>query len=130
MRRSFQLTAVQDYNDLFQFNFSREATRITSDQPRPPLSTEEAIRHILMRLTVTKVEPPGPDDNQRLPVVHFRGSTRSVDASWDPNANAKIRGTVRLTPEGEVHWTTVSIFYGYVAAIASRLLRFPGQVCS
>ena len=67
---------------------------------------------------------------ERLPVVHFRGSSRSLHASWDPNANSKIRGellimtvtltfradsvrgTVRQTPEGEIRWTTFSIFHG------------------
>jgi len=67
----------------------------------------------MMRLHVTKVEAPGKFDNQALPVVHFGGASRSVDVGWDPNANSKIRGTVRLTPDGEVRWTTVSIFYGY-----------------
>ena len=28
----------------------------------------------------------------RLPVVHFQGTSRSLHASWDPNANSKIRG--------------------------------------
>ncbi|SMR61509.1 unnamed protein product [Zymoseptoria tritici ST99CH_3D1] len=48
----------------------------------------------------------------RLPVVHFRGTSRSLHASWDPNANSRIRGTVRQTPEGEIRWTTFSIFHG------------------
>lgn len=45
-------------------------------------------------------------EGQRLPVVHFRGTSRSLHASWDPNANSKIRGTVRQTPEGEIRWTS------------------------
>ena len=49
---------------------------------------------------------------ERLPVVHFRGTSRSLHASWDPNANSRIRGTVRQTPEGEIRWTTFSIFHG------------------
>jgi hypothetical protein len=28
----------------------------------------------------------------RLPIVHFAGTSRSLHASWDPNANSKIRG--------------------------------------
>lgn len=31
-------------------------------------------------------------EGERLPVVHFRGSSRSLHASWDPNANSRIRG--------------------------------------
>lgn len=68
----------------------------------------------MMRLKVTKVEAPDPPNKSSLPIVHFDGRSRSMDASWDPNANSKIRGTVRLTPDGEVRWTTVSIFSGYV----------------
>lgn len=49
---------------------------------------------------------------ERLPVVHFRGTSRSLHASWDPNANSRIRGTVRQTPEGAIRWTTFSIFHG------------------
>ncbi|CZT24157.1 uncharacterized protein RCC_09874 [Ramularia collo-cygni] len=49
---------------------------------------------------------------ERLPIVHFRGTSRSLHASWDPNANSRIRGTVRQTPEGEIRWTTFSIFHG------------------
>lgn len=49
---------------------------------------------------------------ERLPVVHFKGTSRSLHASWDPNANSKIRGIVRQTPEGEIRWTTFSIFHG------------------
>ena len=108
-----------DYNDLFHFNFSAEQAYTPADQPRDPITTEEAIRHIMMRLHVTKVEAPGLSDNSSLPVVHFNGRSRSVDASWDPNANSKIRGSVRLTPEGEVRWTTVSIFSGCVFSMAT-----------
>jgi hypothetical protein len=35
-----------------------------------------------------------------------------VDAPWDPNANSRIKGSVRLTPDGEVRWQTISVFYG------------------
>ena len=67
-----------------------------------------AIRLIKIKLQVTKIEPPGSGDEgeeddddgmdwsnfhgERLPVVHFRGNSRSLHASWDPNANSKIRG--------------------------------------
>lgn len=67
-----------------------------------------------MRLEVTKVELPAPCENQSLPVVHFRGRCRSLDATWDPNANSKIRGSVQLTPEGEVRWKTISVSDGCV----------------
>ena len=89
-----------------------EARKIPSDEPRPPLVTEEAIRHILMDLRITDVTEPGPLDNPDMPVVHFKGNSKSVDAQWDPNANSGIRGSVRLTPEGEVRWQTISVFQG------------------
>ncbi|TKA65617.1 hypothetical protein B0A55_07288 [Friedmanniomyces simplex] len=116
-----------DYNDLYAFNFS---TRVETDEQREPIDTEEGIIDLeeSIKLQVTKIEPPGSGDEgeededdgmdwsnfrgERLPVVHFRGNSRSLHASWDPNANSKIRGTVRQTPEGEIRWTTFSIFHG------------------
>ncbi|KAF2735851.1 hypothetical protein EJ04DRAFT_464060 [Polyplosphaeria fusca] len=105
-----RIVCFLDYNDLYGFNFATPA--VPSDQPREPINTEEAIRHITMRLKVDRVEPAGQFDNQSLPIVHFSGVSRSIDMAWDPNANSRIRGTVRLTQEGEVRWTTISIFYG------------------
>ncbi|KAF2083455.1 hypothetical protein K490DRAFT_51613 [Saccharata proteae CBS 121410] len=99
-----------DYNDLYFFNFESENPLPGND--RPPNSTAEAIRFITMRLRVKKIEPPGEDDGQAQPVVYFTGTSHSMHASWDPNANSKIRGTVRLSPEGEVRWTSFSIFHG------------------
>ncbi|KAI7114769.1 hypothetical protein KC352_g34548 [Hortaea werneckii] len=120
-----------DYNDLYAFNFS---TRIPAEELREPIDTEEAIRLIKIKLQVTKIEPAGSvseDDDaewvspagadgqapscpleKRLPVVHFRGRSRSLHASWDPNANSAIRGTVQQTPAGDIRWTTFSIFHG------------------
>lgn len=103
-----------DYTNLYHYNFDVEARKVPADEPRPPLVTDEAIRHILMDLRVTDVTAPGPFDNPALPVVHFRGASRAIDAQWDPNANSGIRGTVRLTAEGEVRWQTISLFQGYV----------------
>lgn len=70
-----------------------------------------AIRLIHIKLQVTRIEPAGSRDNedddydpdgdnmdwsrfqgQRLPVVYFRGSSRSLQPSYDGNANSKIRG--------------------------------------
>ncbi|KAL6710299.1 hypothetical protein ACN47E_009245 [Coniothyrium glycines] len=107
-----RIVCFLDYNDLYNFNFNPEAMKVPSDKPRDPINSEEAIRHIVMDLKVTEVKAPSPFDNQTLPVVKFTGMSRSVDASWDPNANSKIRGSVRLTPEGEVRWRTISVFHG------------------
>ncbi|KAL8676030.1 MAG: hypothetical protein Q9186_007407 [Xanthomendoza sp. 1 TL-2023] len=99
-----------DYRELFTLNFSEDQPE--ADQPRPAIDTEEAIRFITVKLQVTKIEKPGEGDGQALPVVHFKGSSHSALPPVDYNANSKIRGTVRLTPEGEVRWTTFSVFHG------------------
>ena len=135
----YRIVCFLDYTELFEFNFQGHYP--PGNQPRPALDTEEAIRLITMKLVVSKIEPPGEEDGQALPVVHFTGTSSSVRPSWDPNANSKIRGvynadrqappgssirsrppkltclvfargTVKLTPEGEVRWTTWSIFHG------------------
>ncbi|KAI1877032.1 uncharacterized protein JN550_001104 [Neoarthrinium moseri] len=106
-----------DYTDFFNFNFNPE-NELPSNIPRRAIHYGEATRLILMKISVTKVEPPGPEDGQALPVVHFKGISRSLDDSWDENANSdlrgtvEIKGTVRLTREGEVRWTTFSVFNG------------------
>lgn len=67
-----------------------------------------------MELTVTNIEPPGEEDGQRLPVVTFTGRSRLLDASTNQamNTSSSVRGTVRLTKEGEVRWTTYSVYWG------------------
>ncbi|ETS82573.1 hypothetical protein PFICI_04449 [Pestalotiopsis fici W106-1] len=100
-----------DYTDFFDFNFTSDSD-LPANVPRRAICYGEATRLILMKITVTKIEAPGPNDGQALPVVHFSGISRSLDDSWDENANSDLRGTVRLTPEGEVRWTTFSLFSG------------------
>lgn len=46
-----------------------------------------------MKIHVTRIEPPGPDDGQELPVVYFEGESRSLDDPFDANANSDLRGT-------------------------------------
>ncbi|KAK6523071.1 hypothetical protein TWF281_002494 [Arthrobotrys megalospora] len=99
-----------DYHDFYAFNFGSTAPEDGS--PRPPIDIREAIRFIKLGINVTKIEPPGPDDGQELPVVHFKGVSRLMHAFWDPNANSALTGTVRLTREGEIRWTSFSIFQG------------------
>lgn len=60
--------------------------------PRPILDEVEATRLVIMKIHVTKVEAPGPEDGQALPVVHFEGLSRSLESSWDDNANSDLRG--------------------------------------
>ncbi|CAD6587985.1 MAG: hypothetical protein ASARMPREDX12_003069 [Alectoria sarmentosa] len=99
-----------DYTELYEFNFGTDQPE--RNQPRKPIDTEEATRLITMKIQVTKIEAPGEDDGQQLPVVHFQGKSSSIRPSWDPNANSKIKGIVKLTPQGEVRWTTFSVFQG------------------
>ena len=84
-----------DYTELYEFNFGGDQPE--PDQPRRPIDTEEATRLITMKIQVTKVEAPGEDDGQQLPVVHFQGKSSSIRPSWDPNAHSKIKGR-KLVP--------------------------------
>jgi hypothetical protein len=102
-----------DFHDLFAYNFSAHFP-VGLDQPRPPLRTNEAIRLIIMELEITSFSAPDANDGQEFPVVHFEGVSRSITSRWDPNANANIRGTVRMTKEGEVRWQTISVYGGWV----------------
>ncbi|RYC57371.1 hypothetical protein CHU98_g8838 [Xylaria longipes] len=101
-----------DYTDFFAYNFGAHNFEPPPHVPRPSINVGQATRLILMRLFVTSVEKPGPEDGQGLPVVHFKGVSKSLDQSFDENADSDLRGSVRLTPEGEVRWTTFSIFGG------------------
>lgn len=90
-----------DYSELFQFNFGLDAEHhytLEEKPDMPPLDTEEAVRMIVMRLKVTKIRAPNVDsddgecDYKGWPVVEFKGTSRSLHSSWDPNANSFIRG--------------------------------------
>ena len=107
-----------DYTEFYDYNFV--ASPPPPGQPRPPLNTDEATRLIIMRIKATKTEAPGELDGQELPVMHFAGTSHSMHAHRDPNANSRIRGTVRLTKEGEVRWTSFSIYFGYVTYLNLR----------
>ncbi|KAF3923804.1 hypothetical protein ABW21_db0200211 [Orbilia brochopaga] len=101
-----------DYHDFHAFNFSSAPPDDGGVIPRGPIDIPEALRFIKIGIHVTKIEPPGPDDGQDLPVVHFRGVSRLTDAYWDPNSNSLLTGTVRLTREGAIRWTSFSVFQG------------------
>ncbi|KAL2016273.1 hypothetical protein VTK56DRAFT_4017 [Thermocarpiscus australiensis] len=103
-----RIVCFLDYADFFSFNFPPD-DRLPSNAPRPPLNVGEATRVMMMRVRVTKIEPPGVGDHPDHPVVHFNGISRSLDGE---NPDSDLRGTARMTPEGEVRWTTYSIFNG------------------
>jgi hypothetical protein len=113
------ILTTPDFHDLFAYNFTSEEDTDPTE-PRPALNTNEAIRLISMELHVTKTEEPGPNDGQSLPVVYFEGTSRSMHMQWDPNANSRIRGTVRLTKGGEVRWQTISVYGGYAYPFLSK----------
>ncbi|KAH8750559.1 F-box domain-containing protein [Diaporthe sp. PMI_573] len=100
-----------DYNDFFAYNFPPHDD-LPDHLPRHALDEVEATRLIVVKIRVTRIEPPGPEDGQSLPVVHFEGFSKSLDSSLDENANSGLTGSVRLTREGEVRWTSHSIFNG------------------
>ncbi|UKZ73830.1 hypothetical protein TrVFT333_001483 [Trichoderma virens FT-333] len=108
----YRIVCFLDYNDFFSYNF----TNPERDQsPLHTLDVGEATRLIIMRIHVTKIEQAGPDSefSSDLPIVHYEGVSRPLDDSWDDNASSDLRGTVGLTKEGEVRWTSVSIFQGH-----------------
>lgn len=80
-----------DYNDFFSYNFPI-GDQMPREVPRPALDVGEATRLIVMKIHVTDVQPPGEEDGKQLPVVHFQGISRSIDDSWDENANSDLRG--------------------------------------
>ncbi|KAI0523685.1 hypothetical protein F5B22DRAFT_409150 [Xylaria bambusicola] len=106
-----RIVCFMDYTDFFAYNFGSDE-QPPPHVPRPSIDVGQATRLIIMRIFVTSIEKPGPEDGQELPVVHFKGVSRSLDQSFDENADSDLRGIVRLTPEGEVRWTTFSIFGG------------------
>jgi len=79
-----RIVCFLDYSDFHYLNFSSNPPL---SQRRPPIDHEEAIRLILMELQVTKI-------------------------GWDPNSSSKLTGTVELTAEKEVRWSTLSYFQG------------------
>lgn len=80
-----------DYNDFFNYNFPM-GDPFPANLPRPGISVGEATRLIILKLRITHMEPPGPDDGQELPVVHFTGDSRLLDDGWDANASSELKG--------------------------------------
>ncbi len=83
-----RMVCFLDYNDFFAFNFPI-TDALPDNVPRPSLDIGEATRLILMKIHVSRIEPPGPEDGQALPVVHFKGTSRSLDGE---SANSDLRG--------------------------------------
>lgn len=85
-----------DYNDFFAYNFP-VGDELPDNVPRPALDSFEATRLILIKIHVTGITDPEGEDGDG-PVVHFKGFSRSLDSSWDDNADSELRGRVWLCP--------------------------------
>ncbi|KAK7218511.1 hypothetical protein V2G26_006514 [Clonostachys chloroleuca] len=107
----YRVVCFLDHSDFIRFNFSNMGI-VTHNIPRPPLDRGEATRLILMDLEVTRIEPPGPNDDREFPVVHFKGVSRSFDTDFIEDVHSTLSGSVRMTEEGEVKWSSVSAFDG------------------
>lgn len=88
-----------DYNDFFAYNFPPHDD-LPDHLPRHALDEVEATRLIVVKIRVTRIEPPGPEDGQSLPVVHFEGFSKSLDSSLDENANSGLTGEVSVKGTG------------------------------
>lgn len=89
---------VVDFNDFFAYNFPPH-DNLPDHVPRPIIDDSEAVRLMIVKLHVVKIEPPGPEDGQSQPVVHFEGISRSLDQSLDDNADSDILGdSIKVTP--------------------------------
>ncbi|RDL40996.1 uncharacterized protein BP5553_00975 [Venustampulla echinocandica] len=99
-----------DYQELSHYNFGHDD--ILPEEPRGSLYKPQSIRLIMMKLQVTKIEEADSGDGQVAPVVYFEGTSRSLHIPQNANANSNIRGSVRQTSEGEIRWTTYSIYNG------------------
>lgn len=103
-----------DYTDFFDFNFNPDGD-LPARVPRRAICYGEATRLILMKIAVTGTEPPGPGDGQALPVVHFKGVSRSLDDSWDENANSDLRGRIEM--KGAILAPAPSVFHNVLTAL-------------
>lgn len=132
-----RILCCPDNRQLLAFN--NPPVELLESQPRPPRQWREKFALMSMQLRVTHVEPMYARGFGALPVVHFEG-TRTCLANTEahhPNGKSrgkaeiirtrqmklKIRylGTVSLTAEGEVWWTSFETGQGYVARIISEL---------
>ncbi|KAI4213289.1 MAG: hypothetical protein LQ351_004030 [Letrouitia transgressa] len=105
-----RIVCFLDFRDLWAFNFARDLP--LRNRHRPPIGTEEAVRFIVMKVRVIRLSPPGDKDGKELPVAHFQGTAKLVRPLGVGDEGSRLRGMVRLTPEGEVRWTSWSIFNG------------------
>ncbi|KAK1779090.1 hypothetical protein QBC45DRAFT_466177 [Copromyces sp. CBS 386.78] len=107
-----------DYTDFFSFNFPDD-NMPDDNVPRPPLDVGEATKLLMMKINVDRITYPEPGTGhaevkgRAWPIVHWKGYARSFDGSpGEARLTWGLRGIVRMTPEGEVRWTTSSLYDG------------------
>ncbi|KAH8120484.1 hypothetical protein DFH11DRAFT_66104 [Phellopilus nigrolimitatus] len=144
-----RFVCFMDYRDLFSYNFSRRAYNSTFFDDD---EFQEATRLIELSLRVTKVvevaSPSGssnaspksspttsaptsgplassvtPEALQPRPVIHFAGTSRGGNGN-----ESRVRGSVRMTPDGRIRWRFASIYDGH-SQWSSEGVQI-GNVCS
>jgi hypothetical protein len=91
-----------DWAAFREFNSSVEFRAGTPIEPRPPIDDKQTTRVIMMKLTVTGIEPPGEGDGQALPVVHFKGISHPMKRPPD-ESDSDIEGRSSNVPPDSLH---------------------------
>jgi hypothetical protein len=69
-----------------------------------------------MEIRVTAIKYPGEEGHRGAdagPTVYFEGVSGSANRHADmEGTSSRTRGMVRTTDEGEVRWTTYSVYWG------------------
>jgi hypothetical protein len=102
-----RIVCFLDYSDFHRYNFPLDDHQLPDEMPRQARLFSEATRLIIMKARVTKIEAPGPEDGQDLPVVHFRGQSKSLETAWEQDANSELRGG--LNSHGEFFWLQLGV---------------------
>lgn len=77
----------------------------------------------MVKIRVTRIEPPGPEDGQALPVVHFEGFSKSLDSSLDENANSGLTGEVSVKGTGSFCGRALRIYPPFPQTFQPLLAR-------
>lgn len=94
------------------FNFGDEKLHPPEGLPRPPLEVAEGSYLFSMRLALASLNSSRVMQEHDLPFASFRGDWRPLEDSRREYPGNQVRGTVRLTKDGEVRWTLWSSFQG------------------
>lgn len=101
-----------DFMDFLKLNFPLElADGDPLQMPLRPACLQQYFQLHAMRISVTSIESPGPNDGQTLPVVYFKGTSWPLNAT-DSDTPVVCKGSVRLTRQGDVRWSIVVMHQG------------------